>query len=116
MRLQRLFPLVLAGVLVFPAATEGAFAQTEIDRAAEAVDQAAAERRQAQHVVDAWAAGTRHGFGPGDGGVFRSAGNQHAARRGILSSVPIARRDPQRRDPPPQPPGGGGNPGGETRI
>lgn len=56
MRLQRLFPLVLAGVLLFPAVTEGAFAQTEIDRAAAAVDQAAAERRQAQHVVDAWAA------------------------------------------------------------
>ena len=59
MRLQRFVPLLLAGLLVpvaIPGGVLGAAAQTEVDRAAEAVARAAAERAEARNLVDSWAA------------------------------------------------------------
>jgi hypothetical protein len=59
MRLQRLVPLLLAGLLlpvVIPGGVLGAGAQTEVDRAAGEVARAAAERAEARNMVDSWAA------------------------------------------------------------
>lgn len=59
MRLHRFVPLILAGLLL-PVAVPGgvlrAGAQTEVDRADAEVDRAAAERAEALHQVEAWAA------------------------------------------------------------
>ncbi|MDH3260812.1 MAG: transglycosylase SLT domain-containing protein [Acidimicrobiia bacterium] len=59
MQLRRLSLLLLAGLLVpalVPGAALRASAQTEVDRAADEVARADAERAEAQRLVDAWAA------------------------------------------------------------
>jgi len=53
---RRLLPLALAGLLLPAVLPVGVNAQTEVDRAADAVARAAAQRAEAQHAVDAWAA------------------------------------------------------------
>jgi hypothetical protein len=62
MRFRHLVPLLLAGFLlpvIIPGGVPEAGAQTEVDRAEEAVDRAAAERTAAEAMVEAWA--TRRG-------------------------------------------------------
>lgn len=62
MRFRHLVPLLLAGFLlplVIPGGLPEAGAQTEVDRAEEAVDLAAADRAAAAAIVEAWA--TRRG-------------------------------------------------------
>jgi hypothetical protein len=59
MRLQRLVPLLLAGIflpVVIPGGVLGVGAQTEVDRAAGEVERVAAEREEARNLVDSWAA------------------------------------------------------------
>jgi predicted nucleic acid-binding Zn-ribbon protein len=59
MRIRRLVPLLLVGLMlpvVIPGGTSRAGAQTEVDRAADAAARAAAERAEAQGIVEAWAA------------------------------------------------------------
>ncbi len=58
MGFRRLLPILLVGLLlpvVVPGASPAAGAQTEVDRAAEEVARAAAQRADAQAEVDAWA-------------------------------------------------------------